>query len=44
MLDQLLLGGKIVASGDKSLAEKLEREGYAAFETKASNRPEAQAP
>jgi Fe-S cluster assembly ATP-binding protein len=31
----VLLGGRIVASGDKSLAEKLEREGYSAFEKKA---------
>jgi Fe-S cluster assembly ATP-binding protein len=40
----VLLGGRIVASGDKGLAERLEREGYAAFERKPSARPEATGP
>jgi Fe-S cluster assembly ATP-binding protein len=40
----VLLGGRIVASGDKSLAERLEREGYASFEGKARAAEGASAP
>ncbi|RMG13068.1 MAG: Fe-S cluster assembly ATPase SufC [Deltaproteobacteria bacterium] len=32
----VLLGGRIVESGDKRLAERLEKEGYAAFEKEAA--------
>ena len=32
----VLLGGRIVASGDATLAERLEKEGYAAFEKEAA--------
>lgn len=37
----VLLGGRIVASGDEALAGKLEKEGYAAFEQRPSVRAEA---
>ncbi len=37
----VLSAGRIVASGDKSLAERLEREGYAAFEKRPPARAEA---
>jgi Fe-S cluster assembly ATPase SufC len=34
-----LLDGRIVESGDKSLADKLEAEGYAVFEGRRSRTP-----
>ncbi len=36
----VLLDGRIVASGDKTLAEKLEAEGYAAFDARKSRPPQ----
>jgi Fe-S cluster assembly ATP-binding protein len=35
----VLLDGRIVASGDKTLAERLEADGYAAFDARKSRPP-----